>query len=136
MLVTKLYMLHSGRLSFKWLVFIDSCCDVICLAVTPLRKSTINFILIAGDHNKNLFVTRSKLLIGYISGSHHMPFVVPMVQRQPKYHSCDCYFCFTNKRRISSKPKHTLKYPSIPLSFDLFSTVMIFQYQTTQHQMI
>ena len=32
-LVAKLYMLHSGRLFFKGLVFVDSCCDVICVAV-------------------------------------------------------------------------------------------------------
>jgi hypothetical protein len=42
-----------------------------------------------------------------------MPFAVPIVWREPKEHSSDCYFCLTNIRGIASKAKHTVTYPNI-----------------------
>jgi len=43
-----------------------------------------------------------------------MPFAVPIVWREPKDHSSDCYVCLTNITGISSKSKHTVKYPDLP----------------------
>jgi hypothetical protein len=37
-----------------------------------------------------------------------------MVLREPKDHSIDCYFCLTNITGITSKSKHTVKYPNVP----------------------
>ena len=42
-----------------------------------------------------------------------MPFAIPMIWREPKDHLTDCYFCLTNIFGISSKSKHTVKYPSL-----------------------
>ena len=45
-----------------------------------------------------------------------MRFAVPMVWREPKDHSSDCYFCLTNITQINSNSKHTVKYPDLPLA--------------------
>jgi hypothetical protein len=37
-----------------------------------------------------------------------------MVWREPKDHSSDCYFYLTNIRGITSKSRHTVKYPDLP----------------------
>jgi hypothetical protein len=37
-----------------------------------------------------------------------------MVWREPKDHLSDCYFCLTNIKVITSKSKHTVKYPNVP----------------------
>jgi hypothetical protein len=42
-----------------------------------------------------------------------MSFAVPMVWREPKDHSSDC-FCLTNINESTSKSKHTIKYPDLP----------------------
>ena len=42
-----------------------------------------------------------------------MPFAVPMIWREPKDHLTDCYFCLTNISGISSKSRHTVKYPNV-----------------------
>ena len=54
------------------------------------------------------------LLTGWAKGIHHMPFAVPMVWREPKDHTSDCYFCITKIKGITSKSKHTVHYPNIP----------------------
>jgi hypothetical protein len=59
-------------------------------------------------------VTCVRLLTGWINGSRHMPFAVPMVWREPKDHSSDCYFCLTNITGITSKSRHTVKYQNVP----------------------
>ncbi|GFV46822.1 uncharacterized protein TNCV_4856871 [Trichonephila clavipes] len=46
-----------------------------------------------------------------------MPFAIPMIWREPKDHSSDCYFCLTNIKGIMSKSKHTVVY------FDLQSAM-------------
>ena len=43
-----------------------------------------------------------------------MFFAIPMAQRQPKDNSSNCYFCFTNITRITSKSRHAVKYPEWP----------------------
>ncbi|UYV84365.1 hypothetical protein LAZ67_X001944 [Cordylochernes scorpioides] len=37
----------------------------------------------------------ARRLTGWIKGERHMPFAVPMIWREPKDHSSDCYFCLT-----------------------------------------
>jgi hypothetical protein len=39
---------------------------------------------------------------------------VPAVWRDPQCYSSDCYFCITQIKGISSKSKHTVKYPNLP----------------------
>jgi len=34
--------------------------------------------------------------------------------REPKYHSPSCYFRLTKVRGVTSKSKHTVKYPDLP----------------------
>ena len=34
--------------------------------------------------------------------------------REPQDHSSDCYFCITQIEGVSSKSKHTVKYPNLP----------------------
>ena len=46
--------------------------------------------------------------------SRHMNVAIPMVCREPQDHSSDCYFCITQRKLISSKSKHTVKYPNLP----------------------
>ncbi|UYV82677.1 hypothetical protein LAZ67_22000521 [Cordylochernes scorpioides] len=43
-----------------------------------------------------------------------MPFAVPMIWREPKDHSSDCYFCLTKTTGITSKSRHTVEYPDLP----------------------
>ena len=43
-----------------------------------------------------------------------MNFAIPMVWREPQDHSSECYFCITQVKGISSKSKHTVKYPKLP----------------------
>jgi hypothetical protein len=45
-----------------------------------------------------------------------MLFAIPMVWREPKEHSSDCYISLTNKTEITSKSKHTVKYPDFPFA--------------------
>jgi hypothetical protein len=41
-------------------------------------------------------------------------FGIPMVRREPKDHTSDCYFYLANVTGIASKSKHTVKYPDFP----------------------
>ncbi|UYV71887.1 hypothetical protein LAZ67_9000882 [Cordylochernes scorpioides] len=50
----------------------------------------------------------------WIKGERHMPFAVPMIWREPKDHSSDCYFCLTKTTGITSKSRHTVEYPDLP----------------------
>ncbi|UYV69091.1 hypothetical protein LAZ67_6002396 [Cordylochernes scorpioides] len=43
-----------------------------------------------------------------------MPFAVPMIWREPKDHSSDCYFYLTKTIGITSKSRHTVEYPDLP----------------------
>ena len=69
-----------------------------------------------GDQDKNwpphiCCLTCVKLLTDWAKGSRHMYFAVPIVWREPQDHSSDCYFCL---KGISSKSRHTVKYPNLP----------------------
>ncbi|UYV67602.1 hypothetical protein LAZ67_5001347 [Cordylochernes scorpioides] len=52
--------------------------------------------------------------LGWIKSERHMPFTVPMIWREPKDHSSDCYFCLTKTTGITSKSRHTVEYPDLP----------------------
>ena len=72
-----------------------------------------------GDQDKNwaphiCCLTCVKRLTDWAKGSRNMNFAIPMVWREPQDHSSDCYFCITQIKRISSKSKHTVKYPNLP----------------------
>jgi hypothetical protein len=56
----------------------------------------------------------SEASLAWVNGSHQMPFAVPLVWREPKDHSSECYFCLSDITRITSKSKHTVKYPDLP----------------------
>jgi hypothetical protein len=88
---------------------------------TPLIKKCdeLYFGCKVGDQDKYwaphiCCVTCVRLPTGWVNGSRHTPFAVPMVWREPKDHSCDCYICLTNITGITFKSKHTVKYPNVP----------------------
>jgi hypothetical protein len=54
------------------------------------------------------------LLTGWFNGSRQILFAIPMVWGEPKDHSSNCYFCLTNISVLTSKSKHTVKYPDLP----------------------
>jgi hypothetical protein len=54
-----------------------------------------------------------KRLTGWAKGYRHMNFAILMVWRDPEYHSSDFYFCDTQIKGMSSKSKHTVKYPNL-----------------------
>jgi len=55
-----------------------------------------------------------KASLAWVNGSHQMPFTVPLVWREPKDHSSDRNFHLTDITRITSKPKHRVKYTDLP----------------------
>ena len=42
-----------------------------------------------------------------------MPFVIPMVWREPTDHASDCYFYLTSIIGLTAKSKHTIQYPNL-----------------------
>ena len=90
-------------------------------SLTPLVKKCyeLYFRCKVGDQDKNwaphiCCSTCVKRLTDWAKGSRHMNFAIPMVWREPQDHSSDCYFCITQIKGISSKSKHTVKYPNLP----------------------
>ncbi|KAL7630757.1 UNVERIFIED_CONTAM: hypothetical protein RMT77_019028 [Armadillidium vulgare] len=54
-------------------------------------------------------------LNGWLRGEKQkMRFAVPMIWKEPKDHSKDCYLCNTKIAGISPKSKHTVQYPNLP----------------------
>ena len=45
-----------------------------------------------------------------------LPFGIPMVWREPKDHSTDCYFCLVNRKGADRKSRQNISYPNIPLA--------------------
>lgn len=90
--------------------------------ITPLvRKSyELYFGCKIGDQDKSwaphiCCASCVTSLTSWLNGkSRHMPFAVPMVWREPKDHSTDCYFCIVKINGITSKNKNLVKYPNIP----------------------
>ena len=61
--------------------------------------------------------TCASTLLGWMRGSckfKSMPFGIPMIWREPRDHSSDCYFCMTNVFGFTGKTKHLINYPNIP----------------------
>ena len=62
-------------------------------------------------------VQRATNLSQWLNGKRHaIPFVVPMVWREPSNHATDCYFCtvLPVSGGITKKKKWTIVYPNIP----------------------
>ncbi|GBM20775.1 hypothetical protein AVEN_30025-1 [Araneus ventricosus] len=53
-------------------------------------------------------------MTSWLKGFRHMPFALPMVWREPKNHSTDCYFCLTDISGLTSHSRHTVVYPNLP----------------------
>lgn len=88
---------------------------------TPLVRKCyqLYFGCSVGDQDKNwaphyICCTCVKRLTGWANGERNMNFGVPMIWREPKDHSSDCYFCMTQIKGITSKSKHTVQYPNLP----------------------
>ena len=43
-----------------------------------------------------------------------LPFGIPMVWREPRNHSDDCYFCVLNVAGLNAKKRKTIVYPDLP----------------------
>jgi len=71
-----------------------------------------------GDQDKSSVpnvccVTCVRILTGWINGSRQMQLAVPMVWREPKDHSSDCYFYLPDKTQMICKSKQTVKHPDL-----------------------
>jgi hypothetical protein len=55
-----------------------------------------------------------RLLAALAKDSRCLPFVIPMVWREPTDHVSDCYFCLTSITPVKAKSKHTVQYPNLP----------------------
>ena len=53
-------------------------------------------------------------LTQHIKGKRHLPFAIPMIWREPRDHTSDCYFCMTVVAGFSAKNKDKIVYPDIP----------------------
>ena len=90
--------------------------------ITPLIKKAYHlyFNCKIGDQDKSwaphiVYANCAVYLRAWLKGSRNsMPFAVPMVWREQKDHTTDCYFCLTKTSGMSKKSKYTIKYPSLP----------------------
>jgi len=42
-----------------------------------------------------------------------MPFAIPMIWREQRDHSTDCYFCLTDTKGLNAKKRYAVKYPNL-----------------------
>ena len=89
--------------------------------MTPVVKKCyeLYFGCKVGDQDKKRAAhiccsTHVKRLTGWAKVFWHMNFAVPMVWHEPQDHSSECYFYITQIKGVSSKSKHTEKYPDLP----------------------
>ncbi|UYV70254.1 hypothetical protein LAZ67_7002290 [Cordylochernes scorpioides] len=91
--------------------------DLLQSLVNSMRARCETLIAVRGDHTPYWYLISLRsgtLALGWIKGERHMPFAVPMIWREPKDHSSDCYFCLTKTTGITSKSRHTVEYPDLP----------------------
>jgi hypothetical protein len=91
-------------------------------SLTPLLKKCYELYCgcTVGYQDKNWAphfrcLTFVKRMTDCAKGYRHMNCAILMVCRDPQNCSSDCYFCVTEIKGISSKSKHTVKYPNLPL---------------------
>lgn len=77
------------------------------------------FAMKLGDQDKKwaphvVCVSCNLHLTQWLKGKDKMPFAIPMVWREPKDHTTDCYFCLTSVSGFSSRNKDKIKYPDVP----------------------
>lgn len=87
---------------------------------TPLIRSCYEmyFSCKIGDQDKNwaphyCCVTCATRLTGWLKGKRPMKFAIPVIWREPRDHTTDCFFCLTDIKGISSKTRHTVKYRNL-----------------------
>jgi hypothetical protein len=59
-------------------------------------------------------VTYVRLPTGWVNVTSQTPFAVSIDWREPTDNPSDCYLCLTNLTGITSKSKHTVKFPDFP----------------------
>ncbi|UYV81492.1 K02A2.6-like, partial [Cordylochernes scorpioides] len=97
----------------------DNNVHIACLQETKLNQN-LRFNIKVGDQGLEAWAPYhfceicARRLTEWIKGERHMPFAVPMIWREPKDHSSDCYFCLTKTTGITSKSRHTVEYPDLP----------------------
>ena len=83
------------------------------------RAYKTNFQVSLGDQEKKwvphiVCHNREEMLRDWTKGKRKsQPFGIPMVWREPKDHSTDCYFCLVNIKGVGRKSRQNISYPSI-----------------------
>jgi len=57
---------------------------------------------------------RANLLNNKSGKRKRMPFVIPMIWREPTNHATDCYFCMVDTNGRNALNKSTIQYPNVP----------------------
>ena len=104
------------------------CCICECFTTPKERRKITDFIQKAhhvyfgvklGDKDKpwaphRFCASCVSILSLWTKGKKHFTFGVPMVWREPKNHSDDCYFCSVNVSGLTSKTRSSIQYPNLP----------------------
>ena len=59
-------------------------------------------------------VTCARFLTAWAKHSRCMPFIIPMVWKEPIDHVSDCFFCLPSITGVTAKSKYTVQYPNLP----------------------